>query len=392
MTGYKCQSSLCSLWQARASCYPRVSQNAVWSNCICGYLTLVKTAIQSSSLNMGRRRLSIDTRNQIIGMHAAGMSFKTIGRNMGYHYTVISRLVRKHAQTGCAIDRARSGRPTVTTQREDRLLLRNARREPFSTSPQLKRLWLPNRPISTRTVRNRLKAAGLKARRVIKRPMLTDRHKRLRLAWCMARIHWNLRTWRKIHWSDESRFLLHVTDGRTRVWRHKNTAYTPKNIMPTVAYGGGSVMVWGCISHDCKLDLITIRGNLTGAQYIRDVLQPVVVPHFDNHPLATRPQYMDDNARPHRSRAVLDFMRASAVTTLPWPALSPDLNPLEHVWDILGRRIQARQPPLQNLQQLEAALHAEWVSLTREQIRRLTGGMRRRVQCVIRVRGGCNRY
>ena len=44
----------------------------------------------------------------------------------------------------------------------------------------------------------------------------------------------------------------------------------------------------GCISHDCKLDLVAIEGNLTGDQYITDVLQPVV-PHFDNHPLATRP-------------------------------------------------------------------------------------------------------
>jgi len=48
-------------------------------------------------------------------------------------------------------------------------------------------------------------------------------------------------------------------------------------------------MVWGCISHDCKLDLVTIQSNLTGDQYIRDVLQPVVVSHFDNHPLTTRP-------------------------------------------------------------------------------------------------------
>jgi hypothetical protein len=69
-----------------------------------------------------------------------------------------------------------------------------------------------------------------------------------------------------------------------RVWRPKNTAYTPKNIQPTVAYGGGSVMVWGCIAHDCKLDLVTIQGNLTGDQYIRDVLQPIVVPPFRQPP------------------------------------------------------------------------------------------------------------
>ena len=118
-------------------------------------------------------------------------------------------------------------------------------------------------------------------------------------------------------------------------------------------------MVWGCVSHDCKLDLVTIRGNLTGDQYIRDVLRPVVVSHFDNHPLATRPEYMDDNARPHHSRAVTAFMRTNAISTVPWPAMSPDLNPIEHLWDVLGRRIQAREPPVQNLQQSEAALHQE---------------------------------
>ena len=83
----------------------------------------------------------------------------------------------------------------------------------------------------------------VKSRRVTKRSLLADRHRRL--AWWLARRGWNLRTWRNIHWSDESWFLLHVTDGRMRVWRHKYTAYAPRNIQPTVPYGGGSVMVWG---------------------------------------------------------------------------------------------------------------------------------------------------
>jgi hypothetical protein len=82
-------------------------------------------------------------------------------------------------------------------------------------------------------------------------------------------------------------------------------------------------MVWGCISHDCKLDLVTLQGKLTGDQYIRDVLQPVVVPHFDNHPLATRHVYMDDNARSHRARAVTTYLQSEAVTYVPWPAMNP---------------------------------------------------------------------
>jgi hypothetical protein len=78
-------------------------------------------------------------------------------------------------------------------------------------------------------------------------------------------------------------------------------------------------LVWECISHDDKLDLVTIQGNLPGDQCSRDVLEPVDVPHFDNNPLATRPVYMDDYARPHRFRAVTAYLQSETVISVPWP-------------------------------------------------------------------------
>ncbi|XP_041376675.1 uncharacterized protein LOC121389129 [Gigantopelta aegis] len=110
---------------------------------------------------MNRRRTSVDQKSQIIGMRNAGMTFKAIGRQLGYHYTVISRLVRKHAVTNSVKDLPRSGRPRVTSNREDVALGRLVQRLPFATSTALKREWLPNRQLSTRTVRNRLKLLGL---------------------------------------------------------------------------------------------------------------------------------------------------------------------------------------------------------------------------------------
>ena len=137
-----------------------------------------------------------------------------------------------------------------------------------------------------------------------------------------------------------------MTDGRVRVWRQPNTAYAERNIVETVPFGGGSVMVWGCVSYDCKLDLITVRGNLNGQIYRQNILEASVVPHFDNHPLNARPVFMDSNARPHGARVVTDYLCNESITTLPWPARSPDVNPIEHIWDIIGRCVKERTPPV----------------------------------------------
>ena len=91
-----------------------------------------------------------------------------------------------------------------------------------------------------------------------------------------------------------------------------------------------------------------------------NVLAPRVVPHFDNHALADRPMCMDDNARPHKARIVQHFLQQEAVQTISWPAMSPDMNPIEHVWDFIGRKINERNPKCQNIDELRTAILQEW--------------------------------
>ena len=254
---------------------------------------------------MPRRRIPENVRWRIIGMHGAGMFCRNIGVNLDINHTVIRRLVRKHVETGHVNDRPRQGKPRKTTQRDDRALVRLARRTPMTTAPLL---WLHLRAgvwVSNSTIRRRLRAANLKARRPIRRLYLTYRYQQARVVWSGARRNWHLRTWRRIHWSDDSRLLLHKTDE---------------------PFGGGSVMVWGCISYDCKLDLLIKPMTLNAQRCQQEVLGVAVIPQFDNHPLATRPIFMDDNARPHRGRAVIAHSRNNAIETLPWPARSPDLS------------------------------------------------------------------
>jgi hypothetical protein len=87
---------------------------------------------------MLRRRISEAQIWQIIGMHTTGTSFKASVRQMGYHYTVVSRLVRKHTQTNNVKGLPRSGRPRIASDRDDRALQRLVRRMSFATSPVLK--------------------------------------------------------------------------------------------------------------------------------------------------------------------------------------------------------------------------------------------------------------
>ena len=72
-------------------------------------------------------------------------------------------------------------------------------------------------------------------------------------------------------------------------------------------------MVWECPSYDCRLDLITVRVDLNGQIYRQNILEASVVPHFDNHPLNTRPVFMDDNARPHRALVVTDYLHDTSM-------------------------------------------------------------------------------
>jgi hypothetical protein len=112
-----------------------------------GYLSPVFLKKYSFSVSMVRMTISEAQRWQIIDMHTTGMSFKAIGRQMSYHYTVVSRLVRKHTQTNNVKDLPRSGRPRLTSDLDDRALQRLVRRMPFATSPVFKQNWLSNRRV-----------------------------------------------------------------------------------------------------------------------------------------------------------------------------------------------------------------------------------------------------
>ena len=97
-------------------------------------------------------------------------------------------------------------------------------------------------------------------------------------------------------------------------------------------------MVWGGITMTGKTDLHVCHSRVTGVYYRDNVLAPYVIPFAQRH--CPRFIFQDDNARAHRARVVSDYLQRQNIRTLPWPAMSPDLSPIEHVWDILGKHVR----------------------------------------------------
>ena len=98
-------------------------------------------------------------------------------------------------------------------------------------------------------------------------------------------------------------------------------------------------MVWGGVSQHHRTELVVIAGNLNAMCYREDILLPHVVPFLQAHPDMT---LQHDSATMYRTSSMADFLQVRNVSVLPWPAKSPDLNPIKHVWDLLDRRVRAR--------------------------------------------------
>uniref|UniRef100_A0AAZ3RS03 Tc1-like transposase DDE domain-containing protein n=1 Tax=Oncorhynchus tshawytscha TaxID=74940 RepID=A0AAZ3RS03_ONCTS len=201
-----------------------------------------------------------------------------------------------------------------------------------------------NSSISVQIVRNRLREAEQRACRPVVRQVLTRHHRQQRRLWAQTHRCWTRQAWQKVLFTEESRFHLTRVDGRIRAYRRRKERYTEACTLERDQFGGGeSVMVWGVSQHH-RTEHVVIEGNLNTVHYREDILFPHVVPLLKAHPDMT---LQPDNTTSHTARSVCDFLQDRNVSVLPWPVKSPDLNPIEHVWDLLDWRVRARAIPPQ---------------------------------------------
>lgn len=334
-------------------------------------------------------RLTENERLRAMGMCEAGMSQNLVAMHFGVHRNTIQALWRRYREVGTVADRRRSGRPRVTSRQQDNHIRLVHLRNRFQSASLTARTIPGLRPITPRTVRNRLREQGIRPRRPAVRPVLLQRHRTARLAWARRHIQFTQRDWGRILFTDETRVHLDGSDGRSRVYRRVDERYHDACVVERRPFGGGSVMVWGGITSTGRTSLVVLDGTLTGARYRDEILRTHVIPFLQNHRDVTLQQ---DNARPHIARVAREFLEQQNVNVLPWPAVSPDLSPIEHAWDELKRRLRRQPNQPMTLDQLAQMLTRIWNAIPQAFFSRLIGSMRRRCQACIDANGGHTRY
>ncbi|PSN35629.1 Transposable element Tc1 transposase [Blattella germanica] len=173
---------------------------------------------------------------------------------------------------------------------------------------------------------------------------------------------------------------MSYNDGRIRVRRYAGERNLRACILQRHKGPTPSVMVWGVIGYHMRSRLLRIEGNLNSNRYIREVLQPEALPLLQATPHAI---FQQDNVRPHVARILQAFSQRRQVSLLPWPARSPDMSPIEHVWDMVGRRLIRQGPPAATLDDLWTRIQTVWRDIPQEAIQDLFDSMPRRIETLI---------
>ena len=336
-----------------------------------------------------RNHLDDFTRGRMVGKLEEGRSVTSVAEEFGINKSDVSHAWKAFQTTGTAVRKVGGGRPRKTTAVDDRYIVLQAKRARNQSASAIaqQRCTATGRQVSRFTVSRRLHKGGLFARRPERCVPLNVGHRRHRFEWCKEHKNWTSHQWSHVLFTDESRFSTKSDSKRQLIWREVGTRLHPSNIVERDHYGGPGVLVWGGIMLNGQTELhVFAGGSVTGDRYCKEVIHPHV--RLFRGAIGADFVFMDDNARPHRTPAVQELLESEDITRMDWPAYSPDLNPIENVWDALGRRLAARLYPPENTQQLKQMLIEEWALLPQELLDNLVLSMERRCEATIAVRGG----
>jgi transposase len=332
---------------------------------------------------------SQETRNFIVAWSIMGMSQRAIAKELDIPRTTVQSIIHKYDRTGTVENKPRPGRPPKldarALRRLDWLVTKNAeaRRAPLAEITEEL-----NADVCERTVRRGMKKIGINCRPAAIKPFVSKENAKKRVEWCKEKLDWTEEDWANVCWSDECSVEVRRSHKHTMVWRRVGERMDPACLQPSFKSGRKIVMVWGCFIGKELGPLVAIdkdRGKVNSSNYCQ-LLKETLVPFLRKHPGAT---FMQDNAPIHNSKFTKTFLQKKGITAMKWPAQSPDLNPIENIWNQLKIALDKRRPRVKNEDELIEAMQEEWGILRKKNnnCQMLVRSMPKRLEMVVQSKG-----
>lgn len=345
---------------------------------------------------MGKNQdISETLKARILTYFECGKKQKEIANLCAISQQTVSRISRSFSQNNLKSKRfGRCGRKSKLNDRTKRLLVSRVKKSRSISSLKLKAdLQKCGVNVGSSTIRRSLVQLGYPARRPRPKPKLTDCMKEKRLAWALQHQLWTTDDWLNVGFSDES--MLCILQNKSHYVRRNNSEELHPDCIKESVKHPTSQMVWSVISGKGTGRLHLIDGTMNAIKYV-EVLKNRLIPQLKDWYGTESPPaftFMQDGAPCHTAKLAMKFLKDEAkLNVLPWPGNSPDMNPIENLWELLKRKIAADNPTTKT--ELTDSLIKYWHKNEDLKIHchSLISSMPRRIRALIDAKGGHTKY
>lgn len=337
------------------------------------------------------KRTTLELRELILNHYKEGTSQRQIAMMVKIPKTTVQGIIARFVRENRVADKGRVAPNKIFDEMAERKIVRMSKKNPRKSAPMLAKEVEEStgKRSCAQTIRRVLNNGGMHCRMARRKPFVSDKNRKARVKFAKEHMTKGGGFWDQVIFCDESKFNIFGCDGDRRIYRENGRALDKENLFGTVKHGGGHVVVWGCMAASGVGRLVFVEGNMDKNQYLR-ILQENLKQSASHLGLRDHFRFYQDNDPKHKSGIVQTWLIWSCPHIIQTPAQSPDLNPIENLWDYLERQIRKRT--ITGLPSLKIAIQEEWEKIPMSYTRKLVDSMPKRIKMVIDQKGLPTKY